>query len=358
LLHAHLFEVICNRDPVAYEYLSGWLASLVQHPEWPSEVAVVLQGDEGTGKGVLGRLLLLIFGQHGFHISQADHLTGRFNGHLRDCCYLYCDDAFFAGDKAHIGALKRLITEPTLAIEGKYQPTVMVRNLLHIVMSSNEAWVVPAGMQSRRFFVLAVSEARMGDHDYFEALHAELDNGGTEAFLHDLLVHPLGQFNIRAVPRTDALDMQRHLSLRGLEAWWLDCLHRGYVWQSKCGREEEFHQWMNPVATELLFASYGVYAREHGERRLVQRVEFGKFMTRMAMRQCRPQKLIVGESRGISGYGSTVEDRNRPNGYELGTLEEARKRFETATKLAVDWNDAADASHRCAHGPSGFYEVA
>jgi hypothetical protein len=225
-------------------------------------------------------------------------------------------------------------------------------------MSSNEAWVVPAGMQSRRFFVLAVSEARMGDHTYFNALHAELDNGGTEAFLHDLLLRPLEQFNIRAVPRTDALDMQRHLSLRGLEAWWLDCLHRGYVWQSKCGLEEEFHQWMDPVATELLFASYCAYAREHGERRPAQRVEFGKFMTRMATRSCRPQKLIVGETRSPGGYGSTVAASSRPNGYELGTLEEVRQRFETATKLVVDWKDAADASHRCAHEPSGFSKVA
>jgi hypothetical protein len=153
--------------------------------------------------------------------------------------------------------------------------------------------------------------------------------------------------------------MQRHLSLRGLEAWWLDCLHRGYVWQSKCGQEEEFHQWMDPVATELLFASYCAYAREHGERRPAQRVEFGKFMTRMATRPCRPQKLIVGEKRGYSGLGLTIEDSNRPCGYQLGTIEEARKRFETATKLGVDWEDAADGSHRYASGAaSGFSEVA
>jgi len=55
-------------------------------------------------------------------IVDATHFVDRFNAHLRDCIVLFADEAFFAGDKQNEGVLKVLITEPYLAIEGKFQP--------------------------------------------------------------------------------------------------------------------------------------------------------------------------------------------------------------------------------------------
>ena len=37
-------------------------------------------------------------GQHALKISNAKHLVGNFNSHLRDCVFLFADEAFFAGD--------------------------------------------------------------------------------------------------------------------------------------------------------------------------------------------------------------------------------------------------------------------
>jgi hypothetical protein len=98
-----------------------------------------------------------LFGQHFLHLSDARHLTGNFNAHLRDSCLVFADEAFYAGDKQHEGQLKRLVTEPTLMIEAKYANAVSVRNCLHLIVASNDDWVVPAGTDERRFFVLDVS---------------------------------------------------------------------------------------------------------------------------------------------------------------------------------------------------------
>ena len=87
-------------------------------------------------------------------ISNAKHLTGNFNGHLRDTVLLFADEAFFAGDRAHVGVLKALITEPTLTIEAKYANAVQMPNFVHLMMASNEEWVIPAGPEARRFFGL------------------------------------------------------------------------------------------------------------------------------------------------------------------------------------------------------------
>ncbi len=110
-----------------------WLADVVQHPDRQGEVALVLCGPEGCGKGLLARAMKYLLGQHGLAISNAKHLTGNFNAHLRDTVLLFADEAFYAGDRTHVGVFKALITEPYLTIEGKYQNPVLAKNYLHIL---------------------------------------------------------------------------------------------------------------------------------------------------------------------------------------------------------------------------------
>ena len=83
--------------------------------------------------------------------------------------------------------LKSLITEPYLTIEGKYKNVRQTPNYLHIMMASNEEWTVPASLSARRWLVIDVSEAHQRDLPYFEKIQRELESGGYEALLHDLL---------------------------------------------------------------------------------------------------------------------------------------------------------------------------
>jgi len=119
------------------------VARTVQFPADQGEVAVVMRGGRGVGKGILGHALRKLFGQHGMYISKSKHLVGAFNAHLRDCALLFADEAFFAGDKSAEGTLKSLITEEILIIEPKGQNVILSKNHLHVVMASNEDWVVP-----------------------------------------------------------------------------------------------------------------------------------------------------------------------------------------------------------------------
>jgi phage/plasmid-associated DNA primase len=144
-LKNHIHEIICAGNKILFEYLLDWIARLFQQPSLPGEVAIVLKGEEGSGKGILCRAVIDILGQHGLHITSSDHLVGKFNAHLRDCIALFADEAFFAGDRQHIGRLKALITEPSIAIEGKGRDVVFVKNRLHVMMAANDDWVIPAG---------------------------------------------------------------------------------------------------------------------------------------------------------------------------------------------------------------------
>jgi Family of unknown function (DUF5906) len=201
----------------------------VQNPADRAEVALVFRGKKGTGKGTLGNALVIIFGRHGTHISQKEHLAGRFNYHLRDACFLFADEAYWPGDKSAEGALKRLITEPDLFIEGKGQNAFPAPNLLHVMMASNEEWIVPAGENERRFAVFDVSEEKMQDHEYFGAIAKQMDNGGYEAMLYDLRRRKLEGWHPRKVVTSRALLSQQEKSLSFFDEWWVSVVDEGVI---------------------------------------------------------------------------------------------------------------------------------
>jgi hypothetical protein len=347
LLKRHIFEIICGSCQDRFDYLMNWLARMVQHPAEQGEVAVVMRGGEGTGKGTLARAMTRMLGQHGLAISNSKHLTGNFNAHLRDCVFLFADEAFYAGDPSHVGVLKSIITEPYLTIEAKYQNAVQMPNFLHLMMASNEEWVVPAALDARRFFVLEVSGAHANDHDWFGAIWQEMEAGGYEAMLHDLLHHDLTGFNVRRVPDTDGLQEQRKLSLGTSEAWWLDVLHRGYVFKSKLGLESFFGEWHAAMTTEMLFGSYSEFAKGRNERHPMNREAFGKFMVKMGAKPVKPRNAVTGERIADvqTTFGTTrkaeLVKQERATGYSIGVLMQARRVFGTATGLSPAWPSEA-----------------
>ena len=339
LLRDHIFNVICAGRDAEFQYLMGWKASMFQFPWLQAETAIVLCGPEGTGKGFLARTLHRLLRQHALHISDPKHLVGSFNRHLLDTVFLFCDEAFYAGDKAHIGALKRLITEPTLSIEPKFQDLVEANNRLHIMMASNEPRVVPAGPDARRFAVYNVLNIHMGDRAYFKAIQKQLENGGYAAMLYDLLNYDLSGFDISKVPQTTGLGEQKKLSLEPEENWWMSVLLRGYVHLSRHGHliSPDFQgQWVERVATDMLYASYLDYFK-HGRNYHPITIEgLGRFMVRMGAQGRKFRHLQMSET--FDG----VKIPYRTPGYLLGTLRQARKAFCKAVKFEVDWQDARE----------------
>ena len=212
----HLEKNICNDDRTNAAYLLNWMAHAVQRVKRQGEVAVVLRGKEGTGKGVFATQFGGLFGPHFLHISHAKHLVGHFNAHLQQCSLLYADEAFYAGDRSHEGILKALVTEATLMVEPKGINAFAARNHIHLVMASNGEWVVPAGADARRYFVLDVSDERKQDTEFFGAVVKQMESGGREALLHMLLARDLATSTCARCRRRRLFASRRHSPAPGL----------------------------------------------------------------------------------------------------------------------------------------------
>jgi hypothetical protein len=67
LIKAFLFEIICDSDPDASDYLLKLLQWKIQNPVLNPEIGIVLRGPPATGKGTFARMLKVIFGEKRYH---------------------------------------------------------------------------------------------------------------------------------------------------------------------------------------------------------------------------------------------------------------------------------------------------
>jgi hypothetical protein len=334
-IERHLREVVCAGDGGLYAYLLGWLAHAVQRPRELPGVAVVMRGRKGSGKGMVAQLMGRIFGPHFVHVSHSRHLTGNFNALLKGRQLVFADEAYWAGDKREEGPLKALITEQWLVIEHKGVDPLTVRNTLRVMMATNNDWVVPASADERRYLVLDVGDARIGDRPYWHALAAAIDGVEAAHFLHALLRHDLSGFEVRDVPETAALADQKLLSAGSFDRFWYDCLRMGgvdgYLGPLPSALDDEDDQ-----DDETEGVEDGVWPKVAGKK------EFRKAYLRSAeaqgdrhpLNEARVSKRLAELSEGtLFKAGRARNERRRVQQYRFDSLERHREAFLRAMRI-------------------------
>lgn len=332
----HLRKNICSGNQELYDYMVGWFARAVQEPDSPGEVAVVLRGKMGTGKSFVVKIFGNLFGRHFMQVSDPKHLVGSFNAHLRDCVVLFGDEAFYAGDKKHESILKTLITEEVIVVEGKGVDAEAAPNYVHLLMASNSDWVVPAGPEERRYLVIDVSADRMQDREYFKALRKEMDEGGSENLLHFLMTYDLSDYEVRAVPKTQALQDQKLLSLSPEQTWWYEKLHYGRM----LGEDTS---WEPEVQVKDIQEDYLGFMQRTGSYRKMSNVTLGKFLQKV----CPPGYPKSYQKRAeITTYtpdGFAIKKMGRPYFYELPPLDVCRRVWDENFGGPYPWQPVVDA---------------
>jgi hypothetical protein len=329
-LLAHIKDNICSGNEEHFNYLMGWMATAVQHPDLTGQVAIVIRGRQGTGKGVFVKAFGSLFGRHFLQISDPKHLVGAFNSHLRDCVVLFGDEAFYAGDKKHESVLKMLVTEQQITFEAKGVDAENGANYVHLLLSSNNDWVIPAGAEERRFFAMDVGDGNMQDKAYFAKIEKELRSGGRQAFLHLLLGWDLKTFDVRTAPATEALRDQKQFSFTVEQSWFHERLMDGLLMISH-------DDWEVKVRCDLLYEDFCNYAKDAGVQRRPSRHSLGRFLHR-SLSKIWPRKFQdFAEVVVQDETGGFVKRKMRPYFYEFPPLDEARALFDATTGGPFDW---------------------
>lgn len=328
LFKQHLFEVICDGNAAHAVYLWKLLAFTFQRPTERGHPAVVLRSSQNkTGKGVFVGILRELAGKHGMLVSSPDHVVGKFNGHLKFCLILECDEALFSGDKRQKDALKSLLGDNTLAVENKFFPVTNARNRLHLFLLSNHDHTISVDPgEEERYFVLEVAEHRHGDRAYFTALCDQMKNGGNEALLYELLHEPLDGFDPRGVPQTEGLAKQKLLSLSSEERWFFHCVEIGAIHSEFTGEAGTDNAWAEGAIDMPRSIMQQAYKNSLNDKQHTENLEIllGMMLDRVLrgtnFREHRPS--IKGK---------------RVRCYVLPKLSECREAFDRYIKRTTDW---------------------
>jgi len=323
----HIKEIICAGDEKLYDYVVGWMAHAIQKPAELPGVALVLQGSQGTGKGHFAQYFGKIFGDHFQHLSNMDHLLGKFNHHLSSALIVFADEIVWGGNQREAGQLKAIITESRRMMEAKFKDPILVDNYARFIFATNDEWAVPTGPKERRYCVLELNESKAKDYAYFSAIKTEMDNGGVEALLHKLQTHDLSEFNVREYPITKGLLKQKQLSLTSVAKWWQELLIEGDGYVAAVGYGSHAGIFGTVTATNDLFEIYQVFTQRdrYGHGQVASCQHFVTILTQWAP----IVKKRITETNGKRSRCLVIPD-----------LETCRHHFEKAIGHEIDWDAA------------------
>lgn len=210
----HLRENVCNGNEEEFEYFLNWCAHIVQNPtnKPATQTCIAIKGEKGTGKGAVLDPLVRLFPGNGFVTEKPDDLFGRFNSGLEGKIIVFGDEVEWPGDPSIENVFKSLITSSEMRVEKKYFNTLTVKNAARFLLSTNMEWVVPAGQHERRFVVFEISNARMRDNEYFQAMDKQMKEGGLVGLKNFLLARDISNFDHSKFPHNEAYIEQKTLT--------------------------------------------------------------------------------------------------------------------------------------------------
>lgn len=334
----HLRENVAQGDESQFQWIFGFLAQIVQYPREKPGVALVITGEQGTGKTIIGDVMSMIIGNHYLRVEKGALVTGRFNKQLDAKLMVHADEAFFAGDKNGMRALRGLITSNTTMIEPKGVDSYPAANYSRIVITGQDRWIVEAAKEERRFAIFEIGPGWKQDSEKFSEMLRDMHAGGSGRLLQMLLDFDLEKVDLRRIPVTSALADQIEASYSTIENFWKDLLYDGFIdlqIRRPLSAENDSSEWPSEVNKDDFWRAYKNFCKDTGDRFPMGKGEFFKQLYRLC-----PSILPQLKRRfRVYGPGGIDSDIMRMPAVGLPPLHEARRQFNAKTKHRISWPD-------------------
>lgn len=249
----HLLRNVCRSDQVNYNYALDILAHLVQRPGAKVGVALLMYGEEkGTGKSTVGEVMSECIGrQWCFAVDTPDMLTGKFNSFQAKALLICVEEAMNGRDPRHEARGKHMISGKMIMMEAKGIDAVQIESKVNYIFTSNKLNSVSMTAGERRYLPLHIGTDNVKDKAFFGQLWKEMENGGYEALMYDLLKRDISSTDFQNPPMTTQLSSQILHSMTGLDAWWVAVLQEGRLPLSHDDEPDADVEWPAPIPAEV-----------------------------------------------------------------------------------------------------------
>ncbi len=169
-----LIAHLVNHDTERFHYIMNWLACMFVYLS-KSQVAIVLRGVQGSGKGVLFGIISELFGKEYCFTVGNKTLKSQFLGSVFEFkLFININEMShdIKSNKENKNSLKELVTDSEFAGEKKYENISKPIKLgAQILITSNEAYILEIEPEDRRYTVLSTAGNISHDDCKFFGFH-------------------------------------------------------------------------------------------------------------------------------------------------------------------------------------------
>lgn len=159
-----IIDHVLGNDPATLDHFYNWLATIIQY-KTRAGTAWVLQGTQGTGKGLLmHNILTPLFGYENVAAKRMEELESQFTEFMENKFIVFIDEIESGRSLYHTkvtAKLKNLIVEPMISIRNMYRPAYLAPNFASMLFASNKPSSVEIAPDDRRFNVGAYQEHKL-----------------------------------------------------------------------------------------------------------------------------------------------------------------------------------------------------
>ena len=167
------------------ELLLDWLTYQVQYPGQKVRWAVLICGQEGDGKSIIGQMLMAVMGQQNVRVIGSHQLQSRFTSWAHGAAVGILEEVYVPGHNRHeaVNQLKPLITNDVIEIHPKGKAPFNAPNTMNYLAFTNHEDALPQAEEGRRWFAVRtrfrkgeLREEMQRDPGYFERLAEGMHN--------------------------------------------------------------------------------------------------------------------------------------------------------------------------------------
>jgi len=265
-IRKHVLEVISDNNKVFYDYLMGWMAHIIQHPDVKTTVVPVICGAQGAGKSSFFEFFANeVIGSVYSDIVNINILTSQFNAVLDKKIFLFFDEVpmGFGCNNVAGTAINAFVTGCKLPIHKKGVDLSVEKSYHNIAMVSNSEVLVKWG---RRFFGTVVNPKYANDENYHSLLRKDMANPKVARSFYQYLLNWNKPWSPKNLPETEYSVEQKIKSLSWERRFIVSLLEPQNYNNWEKGQKCNAHTWVykQKLTSETLFAKYKVWINDNG----------------------------------------------------------------------------------------------
>ena len=236
---------ICNGDLTLFTYLMNRISYIAHNPGARSNVCVILQGLQGTGKNWYEDIICEIFDRYSNPNSELLKLTGKFNGSsIIGFMYHACNEALNADGMFTVKeTMKKLIERPKVDVEKKGIDPIIVKNCLNIDITTNNVKPVLIDPEDRRYLVIRTNGENANDRVYWKPYQEEVINRkGFYSDVFNMIYNDFynEEFLSLPIPDTPAKIALQRLCMNSIHKYLIKNLNNFEVGRTRTQIKEDF----------------------------------------------------------------------------------------------------------------------